>query len=268
MSNFIHQQEVRKGMKRRQNLIKWARSTQRISIVILVWLLGVALLYSVYHVVFVQPYFEVKTIEVSGDMNRLPPDQIRVLAQIPEHSNLFSTRVSVIKQRILKDKWVKDLAVRRMLPDKLAIFVTEYKPVAIVNLDRLYFVDDEGTIFKEVEAEDPKDYPVLTGLDMSETMINTPQKIKQLAMFLELKRIFEKNQAADLLGLSEINFDHRVGYSVITLQPSLVIKVGYDGFEEKLGKLQAILPVMQRQAGKIQYVDVNFERKVIVKYGA
>jgi cell division protein FtsQ len=268
MGSFLQQQEVKKGMKRRQRLVKWARSTQRISIVVLVWLLGVAILYSVYHVVFVQPYFEVKTIEVSGDMNRLPPDQIRFLAQIPEHSNLFSTRVSEIKHRILRDKWVKDLAVRRMLPDKLAIFVTEYKPVAIVSLDRLYFVDDEGTIFKEVEAGDPKDYPVLTGLDMSEGTINTPQKVRQLEMFLDLKRMFEKNQAADLLGLSEINYDQRIGYSIVTFQPSLVIKIGYDGFEEKLKKLQAILPVMQRQAGKIQYVDVNFERKVIVKYGA
>jgi cell division protein FtsX len=54
MSEFLHQQEVRKGTKRRLRLVKWARSTQRISLVVLVWLLGVALLYSLYHLVFIQ----------------------------------------------------------------------------------------------------------------------------------------------------------------------------------------------------------------------
>lgn len=255
-------------IRRKKWLVKAVRSTQRIATIVLFWLLSFAVLYCIYLVIFVQPYFEVKKIEVQGDLSRLSPEIVRQLARIEGSANLFGTSVSKVKENILKNKWVKEIAVRRELPNVLKIYVKEFRPVAIANLDRLYFVDEEGTLFKEVEAGDPKDYPVFSGFELLGNDLNYAATVKHLKEFLNVKRIYENERVGEALGLSEIHYDPRNGYTIITYQPAVVIRTGYSGFREKLSKLEAVLPVITRHANRIQYVDVNYERKVIVKYGA
>lgn len=201
------------------------------------------------------PYFSIQKVEVSGVLKQLTTQQIIAAAQILPGTNLFQVSLNTVSQNILKFPWVASVSVRRQVPSTLWIHVTEQKPAALLLADDLYFVSQEGKLFKKVEMEMPRDLVVVTGFEKGDSL----EPVMRLLHFLNDFRDF------DLFGISEIHYNEAIGFSVVTVQGPMEIKLGRDNFEKKLERWKKIWPTLQTRFGRVRGVDLDYEEKAFVK---
>jgi cell division protein FtsQ len=142
------------------------------------------------------------TVEVQGCL-RTDPQQIMETASVPLKTPIFKLDLKEIAQRVEAIPWVRSCEVRRVLPDKLTVRVIERQPVALIRLDTLYYVDEDGTPFQEPAPGETLDYPIITGWeDQTRRKGEGKDFIAEALWFI---REVQDHQHLSQEGISEIN---------------------------------------------------------------
>ena len=64
------------------------------------------------------------------------------------------TDLSILLNKIKKDPWIKNISIRRILPNRLEINIEEYSPFAILKVnDKYNLIDENGTIINISDRE-------------------------------------------------------------------------------------------------------------------
>lgn len=164
--------------------------------------------------------------------------------------------------------YVKTAQVSRQWPDRLLVSVTEREPVAIVNLEKLYYVDADGQIFKLIEPGEEVDLPVITGLSVSQLRKNPDQGRTLLNLGLRLLACWQENDALRQEGIAEIHVDNVLGLTVFTRRHIWQLDLGLDEFRLKLKHWQKVLAYLGKEAEQISCFDCSSGHSVVVRYGA
>lgn len=62
--------------------------------------------------------------------------------------------LSILLNKIKKDPWIKNISIRRILPNRLEINIEEYSPFAILKVnDKYNLIDENGTIINISDRE-------------------------------------------------------------------------------------------------------------------
>lgn len=254
MSIFLERQKVRK----RKALAKRIRVAERILLSLAVIFGGLAALYGLYLLVFLGPIFSVKDIIIEGDLNHVTELEVLEVAQVGSGQNLFGANVRLGHDRLMAHPWIKQAAVRRRLPHTIWIYVKEYKPAAIMlNNGEVFYVNEQGIVFKPVETNDHKDYLIISGIGESQ------QKLKKA---LNLISFYKKSQFGQTWGIAELNFNEDFGFSIMTENGTFEILLGHDAFGSQLDFLKRCEKVMGRQGGRIKYILANEGKRITVGY--
>src|SRR5262249_56142992 len=96
-------------------------------------------------------YFCVRESEVGGG-EKVGGAEIVAMAGLRHGMNMWSIDPAAIESKIARHPWVRRVLVRRELPRRVVIEVEERTPKAIVAMRKLYYVDADGVIFKQVGA--------------------------------------------------------------------------------------------------------------------
>ena len=97
-----------------------------IAAAIVVMLLAGVILYN-------SPAFTIESVSVKG-VEHLTATEMQELAAVPEGTTLLRVDAAGVKERLLKDTWVKDVTVKRVFPNTLEIDVTERTITAVVEI--------------------------------------------------------------------------------------------------------------------------------------
>ena len=226
--------------------------------------LGGGILFGCYKAFSTYTIFSLKTIEVSN-AKHLTRDEIIGLAGIEPGKDLLSMNLKVIGEHILQNPWVETVRINRYFPDRVSIVITEREPVAIVNMGFIYYLDKKGSVFKVLNQGDRLDFPVITGFS-EEELGNNPKGTKEAleAACLLLKILHEKG-AFILADVSEIHYDEGYGFTLFTASGALPVKVGSGDFPAKLERFARIYCDLMVQMPSIQYIDLDYNDKIIVK---
>jgi cell division protein FtsQ len=195
------------------------------------------------------PCLALEDIRFEG-CNNANPQELMKFAHLKPGMNIVSLNLHEIAQRLNTHPWVKEVKIERLFPHLLTIKVAERIPVALVNNKKLFFVDGEGDLFKEVEPKDNVDMPVITGLSFSEP--NT-KLIKEVLNFLDSADqtgILPKNM------LSEVHVDHDYGITLYTLSEALPIRMDLGHYPEKLKLLKSIKDDLNTRQISPEAIDI------------
>lgn len=208
------------------------------------------------------PYFAIKEIKIAGNI-RVSNAEVSELAGVNIGDNLFKISVNDIQKGIRLNPWVAEVKAARSFPNRLIIEIKERKPVAFINLDDLYFVDETGTIFKKTSVEDEIDLPVITGLKRED--IEQGTKASELAIqavnlihILARKGIFANEE------LSEINVDRVCGITLYTMEQGARIELGDVEFADKIERLEKIMRSRNGLAG-VDFIGLNYNKGAVVR---
>ena len=208
--------------------------------------------------------FKIDRVAVEGQQ-RLNSQQVVDLSDIQIGTNTFSLDLGLIGRKIEENSWVKQARVQRIFPRQVVIHIVERRPVAIVNLGYLYYLDEEGEIFKVLDANDKLDFPMVTGFEYARAQEHDAEYAQRLTQIVALISDLRERKLFNLQQVSEIHQERDGNLSLFTLDGSVKVKLGQTGYSGKIDRLERIYAELQPKLRILDYIDLNVEDKVIVR---
>ncbi|RME23696.1 MAG: FtsQ-type POTRA domain-containing protein [Deltaproteobacteria bacterium] len=210
--------------RRRQRLAGGARAAGKL---VLLAVLGAGLGVAAWAVMrlFEQaPVLRVRSIEVRG-CRRTGLQQVMEASGVRQGMNILDVDMRKSAEAIEKLPWVKSARVTRLVPDRVLVEVTEYRPVALLAASGLYLVDGSATVFKEAEPSDAVDLPVVSGV-VSEPAAEGSEDAKR--RLREALRMLERIRRLPCLKgkrVEQLHVDDILGPSVILEGGRLMVQL-------------------------------------------
>lgn len=151
------------------------------------------------------PRFALRDVVVHGASRATEAELVRK-GNIVLGTNLLSMDVAGIERGLATHPWVKEVRVRRALPSRLFVEVTEHQPVALLALGELYLVNQQGEPFKRVTGSDLMDLPLVTGIER-EAFVGELREhaLAQLQQAVDVAAAYGAAFSAKGEALSEVN---------------------------------------------------------------
>ncbi len=210
------------------------------------------------------PFFRVREVEIQGN-GKVSKETLLSLITIDGMPNLFTLRLREVARRLESHPWMDHVKVRKVFPDKVLIQVEERKPIAILQMEDLYYIDTKGVIFSPVGERDEYNYPFLTGLTR-EVLEKNPEEANHLiTKALELLRVADERRVSPLEEISEVHMERTFGVQCFTQTEGLEVRMGWDHFGEKLRRLSLIWSDLQKRGWSVASIDCSDLRRMVVR---
>lgn len=207
-------------------------------------------------------YFGIRETQVRG-CKELTEKDILTLAALKPSQNLLAVNAGMIRDRVLKNPWVRDAYIGREFPERLVIEVRERVPVALLKKeDGFYLMDADGVPFKKLEQGDESDFPALTGC-YSGGQVNRQLLSKSLDL---LSYLSKAKEFASLKSIAEVHAHEILGFSVFT-DSGLCLRLGFDHYDNKIKRLPPVLADLEKRGINLKYIliDLTDPAKITVQ---
>ena len=206
-------------------------------------------------------------IELRG--NRIVSREV-VLQQFVHDRNRSVLRVPLDARRSQLEQipWIESASVQRILPNRLRVELTERTPVAFArNGAELALIDAHGVILDRPRGEDLH-FPIVTGVSED---LPRDQREKRMQTYEEFMRDIELVRGGSSDRVSEIDLsnpkDLRVvmtGLASANDAQAVTIHFGSSEFTGKYKMLVDNFSQWQANAGRVQSIDLQYSRQVVV----
>jgi len=210
------------------------------------------------------PLFTVRTVDMNRCAN-VSLEEVWAIVRGDGSGILWSVPAKEVARRLSGHPWVRSVSVRKSFPDRLVVRIQERTPIAMVNLDVLHYLDEEGRPFKRLTAYDPKNLAIVTGFSRGELLRKDAVTMRDLRKTLDLLRAVEAGALRQ--NVSEIHFDAQDGYTVVTRDTGLQLKVGTMDVKEAVRRIEAAMPRISGMTRSSGIADLKTEGRVFMRPG-
>ena len=214
-------------------------------------------------------YFAVKKVVISG-LNKINREDILRVTGLDRPINIWLFDADQVAADLSALPWLDEVRISKTMPDTVTIEVLEHRPKLLVSLGRLYYLDENGYLFKELEPGEKPDLVIVSGFTEDELLSRTPGVQTALAEVFNLVEILAaRHDEFKLDHISEINYDAVRGLTIFARRGELEVKVGFGAYEEKFRRLNRVEAHL-RQYGQFEglvYINLEASPRVIVRPG-
>jgi len=217
----------------------------------------------------------------SPSMLLLKPDQIElngnrivsreaVLQQFVHDRNRSVLRVPLDARRgqLEQIPWVESASVQRILPNHLRVELTERTPVAFArNGNELALIDAHGVILDRPRGEDLH-FPIVTGVSED---LPRDQREKRMQTYEEFMKDVDLVRGGSSDRVSEVDLSNPKDLRVVMTglanandSQAVTIHFGSTEFTGKYKMLVDNFSQWQANAGRVQSIDLQYSRQVVV----
>ncbi len=254
------EKKTRKPIQYRKMLRNSARACIALVLLTLLWTVCT----EAYELVARMTFFKLEKIEISR-LRRVSREEILSLAGARLGDSMLKLDLKRIGGNLGKNPWFEDIKVRRRFPGTLTIDVTEREPAAVVNMGYLFYVDTKGNIFKPMTSGDKLDYPIVTGVEAEDVNRDPVATRETMRTALGILGLLRNGTAFKLEDISEIHVDKGYGFTLFTAMGGIPVKLGDGAYAEKLERLSRIYRGLSAQIASLEYIDLNYPDKIVVK---
>jgi cell division septal protein FtsQ len=141
------------------------RTVLAVLLLVLIGLLGTVLWLGLQkagdELLFSNPEYRVRVIDIESDGQRVSRDKVKLWAEIETGMNMHDISIAKIRARLLRVPVIKAVNIVRVMPDCIEIRLSERLPIASMGLMGLRGVDQLGYVFAISPARNAM--PVITG---------------------------------------------------------------------------------------------------------
>jgi cell division septal protein FtsQ len=196
----------------------------------------------------------------------LSPDAPLTITQPLIGENLLAIDIRQLSEDLKRQQpSLKDVQVIRQLPNTLRIVPVQRTPVAQLQLERWYPVDDQGFIVPEASPEPHERLVRLVGIDRKSGTVRAGQENSDEKLQLALRVLKTVRRAP-------ISVSRRV-VEVNVVDPQQIrflmdsdteVRCGTEAeLDAHLQRLKGALQAIARQSMDVQYIDVRFHEPVV-----
>jgi cell division septal protein FtsQ len=211
---------------------------------------------------------QVRKITVHGNV-RLSSGEVQAIVEGLRGTNILTADLPGYRQRLMESPWVADVALRRVLPSTVEVFVSERRPMGLCRLgSSLYLIDPHGTLIDEFGPQYSEfDLPIIDGLVGAP---NTGRPSIDEARAELAARVIEALAARKDIAQRISQIDVRDAHdAVILLQDdAALLHLGEDKFLERVQSYVDLAPALRKTVPEIDYVDLRFDERLYVRPAA
>ena len=212
-------------------------------------------------------YFRAEHVRVEG-AQRLTPAEVLHQAGIRPGDNILAVNLALARKRLLTHPLIAQASVGRQLPSTIVVRIQEHEPLAILDLGRKFLVNMQGEVFKEMDASDPVNLPVISGLTFSDLTVGGDPGSPPFQAVMAVLNL-GKDLSAPLTNdrIVTIEVDREIGLTLFTADRIRAVKLGYDDYREKFRQLENILDFLEsrQRFSDLETVDLNNLQRIVVK---
>lgn len=204
-------------------------------------------------------YFALHEVELSGNDLVSREEILRTLG-IQDQQSLLSFNVEGAATSLLALPYIARAEVRRALPDRLVVEVAERKPLAILALGPLYLVDEEGAIFKRLDAHDPEGLPVVTGL--AREVLDAKGSDARLTAAVQAVKALREAGAFTRFDVAEVHLGEEFEVSLVLAPGGVRVHLGRlpadgAGVPDRLERLTRIHAALARKGTAVESIFLD-----------
>ncbi|MCC6202485.1 MAG: cell division protein FtsQ/DivIB [Gammaproteobacteria bacterium] len=169
----------------------------------------------------------IREIKVSGQFRQLRPDAIRTLVQEAIDGGFFAVDVAAIRQRLLREPWVKQAAIQRIWPTGLQVTIVEQDALARWGDEAL--LNGEGVVFRPLRLE-------VVNLPRVRLAGPSGAEGEVLAMYRTLSRLLVESGVT----IAELSLSERGSWTAATGEGTSIV-LGRTAVERRAQRLLAAL---------------------------
>jgi cell division protein FtsQ len=206
-------------------------------------------------------------IELTGNHVVTRETVLKQFVQDRNHS-VLQIPLDLRRSQIEKLPWVESARVQRILPNRIRIELTERTPIAFArNANELALIDAHGVILDRPRDADLQ-FPIVNGVSED---VPLDQREKRMQLYQEFMLDIEMVRGGSSQNVSEVDLsiprDLRVvmtGLASATDTQAVTIHFGSSDFSGKYKMLVDNFSQWQAHAGRIQSLDLQYTRQVVV----
>jgi cell division septal protein FtsQ len=207
----------------------------------------------------------IQHITVKGNA-RLSEGEVRTLADGIRGTSILTADLSAFRRRLLESPWVADVALRRVLPSTVEVFVSERTPIGLCRIkNQLYLVDRAGTVIDEFGPQYAGfDLPIIDGL-VRPPASGKPALDERRADFAArvLDAIAPRKDLARRISQIDVTDLHD---AVVLIEgDAALLHLGEDRFLERLQSYLDVASALRDRVHDIDYVDLRFDDRLYVR---
>jgi cell division septal protein FtsQ len=243
--------------------ISWTVVRRLASLVLLVF--GV---YQTASLAFTTPLLRVRKIAVQGNV-RLSSGQVQALVEDLRGISILGVDLDAFRRRLTESPWVADVALRRVLPSTIEVFISERRPIGLCRLGQdLYLIDESGTIIDQFGPQYAEfDLPIIDGL------VSAPNTPASMQGSIDPKRAGLAARVIAALGrnrdisrrLSQVDVTNADDAVVLLEGDPAMLHLGDDKFLERVQAYLDLSGALHERVAAIDYVDLRFDQRVYVR---
>jgi cell division protein FtsQ len=208
--------------------------------------------------------FSVRSIDMNPCAN-VTKEEVWSILRDGGKRNIWNVPVREVSRKLASHPWIRSVSVRRSFPDRLVVRIEEQRPVAMVNLDALWYVNDEGKPFKRLTAYDPKNLAIITGFSVGDLRAKDAVTARNFRKSLDLLLLAEAGPMRK--NLSEVHYDAQEGYTLVTRDTGVQFKIGGMDFQKAIRRVEEALPRVSALGKSPGIVDLKTDGRIFVRPG-
>lgn len=221
-------------------------------------------------------YFGARQLTIEG-MQRLTREQVARQAGVHPGMNILSTNLTLARKRLLAHPWIAEAEVSREIPSGLIISVKEHEALATVDLGQKYLMNTRGEIFKTWEPSDPKNLPVISGLNLRDVTVfgrsEPPQRFDNKERSVPFNAVMRVLQLGGKKGsilpnrdVRQIHVDRQIGITVHAFERGKTINLGFSDYVGKYRMLSKLFSYLRRDRSisDFERIDLNNLQRVVI----
>jgi len=214
----------------------------------------------------------IRSVSITG-CERLTPEQVKAQANLAHAGNILAVNLATTRKRLLAHPWIADAQVTRAIPDRLQIHIREQTCLAVLKIEqRRFFMNAQGHVFKELDAHESLDVPIVSGLTYTDIGLRMEDPTAVMRSVMKLLRPRKRSERHTLVDrIKEIHADPVLGLTVFLAddrraQGYRSVIFGFDQFDEKYATYQKIDAYLKKRQGYAGYrsMDLNNLNRIVV----
>lgn len=207
---------------------------------------------------FVQMQFHVENVSVEGNVHYTKEEIEEMVIKDRLSANSLYLSFKYRNKEIRNIPFIEKMSVRVDSPNSITIRVYEKTVAGYVEyMGRYMYFDREGIVVESSETR-TSGVPQVTGIDFDHVVLYEPLPVEDTAIFSEVLSITQMLSKYDIV-TDKIFFNSE---NEITLYFGNVrARLGKDDLEEKVMRLQQILPNLEGETGVLDMQNYSDDRK-------
>ena len=206
------------------------------------------------------PELAVARVLVEGN-EQLSDGEILELLELSDGANILTLDLEVVRERLLRSAWVREVEIERVLPRTLTLRIVERSPVAIAVLGELYLLAADGTMLDELAPHyDIEKLVLIRGLRNEDGVVPARAALAG--------RMAAALMARELLApmVSELDVSEGDGSVTVRLrEPAVTFLVHSATMVVRLERLVPLLDGLQKRYQALEVVDLRFDGRIYLR---